>query len=606
MLSACSAAARGAGTRSRAIANGLSRITAYSSHLDRCCTAAHRRVAVPGQSGRLFRHWTTVGTISHQPFSRPASRTVGGVRCVSGPSAPDALTIPPINPSSVMQEVGQLKAKLGSLDRQPIAGWLATSVDEMDDTVIALSRAVQCGDHRQVHLMLCKLSYRSRELSRRDLMQAATVCLLILFDYRCRVKVLWASGTAPGDLAPGALEALQNRRYDDTDLALDLARYLAYILSDMFPPPLRREVKHLLMPLVGRMYWPVPEGQSVTVQSQVINFLSMADLMMLAAVYLLAGFVTDIESVEVSPLPGLIHELNAVAALTSTNRFPSHVYFALGRHSDYPASDWAYYTAKYRGSCRLMVHCHWVYAVARLGSPVHSGAAAALSGALACVDGAVPLLSGALDVADRLGDGTVYPLRSELHLRFLSAMATPVVCRVSYRHESLLQQLMQASDILGPTTSVQYCIAVNVSPRDGDDEPFWATLYLFRRVASPRATPPEETARTSTVAGTERSRGLEVDGVPLCSADVAAMSREDLRRVFDMDLVVQHHADASNYTQPLQLPLELQYPDGSSRPFAVDLDNFFQLLQRDWEAAAELRQQSVNSRLIERDSDIRT
>ncbi|XP_055355221.1 uncharacterized protein LOC129600688 isoform X2 [Paramacrobiotus metropolitanus] len=447
-------------------------------------------------------------------------------------------------------------------------------------------------------------------LSTRLRVQCASVCQLILMDQRSRIQVLSATLTAPGELSPTATDALQRCREEDKRIVVDAADILQRFLRHILPQQLHSELDGILTPLLARL--------QTRDTSDVSDFLSTLDATISLAARVLAGLQGEFfETTEISETPALIRDLDALALLTRSGRFDPTVTFAVGRHRDYPASDWQRYPEYYRGKCRVFVHAHWVYAVARLGSGVSGGVTGSLLTAFtrAMEDdayAAIPMLAlVALDVADRLGGGTVYYLVCELVAYSFTPFRptnkppspkTPIAGRVSYRNESLLQAFIQIADILGPSTQVQYCLSVHVSPRVRDDDPFWATLYLFRRVAFPRAS-----HQDSAAAEIERSRGLEVDCVRLCNDDVQAMSREDLRRVFDIDLVAKHHADGSNYMQPLQLPLELQYPDGSSRQFTVNLSRLFEDVycywEEDYRTRTEDKPRPAHSVLRYRDSE---
>ncbi|XP_055355218.1 uncharacterized protein LOC129600686 isoform X2 [Paramacrobiotus metropolitanus] len=488
----------------------------------------------------------------------------------------------------------------------------------MDEFMWTLQSETTTTADAAVRDALRQFSQQADELSPRQRVQLASVCQLILLDQRSRIKVLSATLTAPGELSATGRDGLQCCRDEAERVVVDAAGILQRFLTHILPQQLHTELDAILTPLLDRM-----QTRDFSAGS---DFLSTLGLSISVATRLLAGLQGEFfETLEISATPALIRELDEVAALIGSGLFDPDVNFVIGQYTDYPASDWEYFTDNYRGTGRVMVHYNWVYAMARMGSVVYGGTVGELWSSLLfalnnpAYNKMLMLCFVPLNVAARLGGGTVYPLVCDVLADPLVPVfdekkpANPqeaIAGRVCYRHESLLQMLIQIVDILGPSTKVQYCIAVDICPRTKDDDAFWATLYLFRRVADPRASHRERAA-----AGTERSRGLEADGVRLCNDDVQAMSREDLRRVFDIDLVAKHHVDATNNnnnnnnnTQPVQLALQLQYPDGSSRPLTVDLNDFFPRLKGFWEEdyRTRLERQALpaNRMLRGRDSEL--
>ncbi|XP_055355199.1 uncharacterized protein LOC129600676 isoform X2 [Paramacrobiotus metropolitanus] len=427
------------------------------------------------------------------------------------------------------------------------------------------------------------------ELAPRQCLLLASACQLILLQRRSRLKVLSATLAAPGELSDSALHALRSCRDTEREAVLGVAGGMSKALRYAVSEELRVELGSVVEPLVGQLF---TGGDR---QETTARFLAVLDTLLSTVGRLISGHELP-ESLEMSNKPALIRDLDQVQALVAARLFATDVAFAVGLHSDYDTADWEYYADEYRGSCRLLVHMNWTYAVAR-ASAVHSGAVSQLMDAVKkqlnpSIDDDDFTSYAAVDlegIADRLGCGIVYKAKVDEILTFSSLLTgdapSPdvIACQVAFTHEKTTHAFLKAANLLGPATQIQYCLAVKFSDQPPEQEAFWAALYVFRRVADPRTmTPTNEVDSRAAPGAKGHKKPFEVSGEKVYDRQVQTMSAADILRVFDMHLVYTHRAVESNIHDRVQFNLDILYPDGSSRQFTVPLGRYFVQLLKDW------------------------
>ncbi|XP_055344008.1 uncharacterized protein LOC129592083 isoform X2 [Paramacrobiotus metropolitanus] len=458
-------------------------------------------------------------------------------------------------------------------------------VDSATYPVEVVVAALKRGEYEAVREEVERLSNAAAELSMRQRVQLSSACLLALMVCRSRLKVFYGTLAAPGDMSDASLSALEQLRDAEVCNVRGLVKNLDSILQSVVAGS-RVPLDDVLKPLLFCLWSPL----------SVFQFVGVLDVAILSIGHLISGYDGELtESVDMIKLPVLVRDLEQVAALIEANELGGDVQFAVGKYGDYSEADWHFFDADYQGPVRITVHMGWVYAVVH-SSDVHGIAIGELIGAvmeqLKRRD-FIQVHETNRKYEDRLGCGIIHTKKNEQFVIFAPELGSTdivVAFEVAFANETLIVQFIQASNFLGPETSVQYVIDIDISYDGRSKNPFWATLYVFRRMPSPRAkkrhNPADgkcDNALKGEPVGSGHDKFHLLDGKPVYNKEVMKMTRDDIRRVFDIDLVMKHHVDDSNLTEPVEVHLEIVYPDGYVRPFTVLLDRLFPRVKIFWE-----------------------
>ncbi|XP_055355196.1 uncharacterized protein LOC129600675 isoform X2 [Paramacrobiotus metropolitanus] len=545
------------------------------------------------------------GAVRRLPLVSPRYMTV---RRSSKAFVPQA----PVTPADARDLIERLREKLGEADGQlwssvpyQLSGLTdlvgvrfaedsaEASAESGSFPVEEVVAALQREGYAAVRVQLARLFSVADELAPRQCLRLASACQLILLQRRSRLKVLSATLTAPGELSDTAQRALQDCVRAERHIVLDVAGRLNNLMGYAVEHELREELQSAVEPLIGQL-WTGGNREEMT-----SRLLTGLDTLLSAVGCLIRGHELP-PTLDLLQKPPLIRDLDQLAALVEASVFPPDVQLAVGRHSDYADAEWRYFVDHYDGPCRIAVHMGWVYAVLRATS-VHGGAASELMDAVKRglnakrQDFMSQTEVDLKDVVDRLGCGVLHPRKPAAIVEF-SGLVTGefneknpdvLVLEIAFTHEQHALLFIEAANLLGPATNFQYCLALKVNDRSPETSPFYAALYVFKRVANPCTKPPTRStscrpAHEGLPVGSGHPAEYEVSGERVTNEKARNMSVADIRRIFDMEMVFRHRADDSNLMDPVEFRLDIQYPDGSWQVFSISLGIFFPYVRGLW------------------------